>query len=870
MNSARIWISSLLWLSMLWLLPSQGFSLGVGGIKVKSSLNEPLSASIAIKLSGNEDFKPQDLKISLADAATHAQAGLLYPSVLQRARFDVLQSASGSVYVLINTTRPIQEPLINLLLKIRWETGQLIKEVSVFLDPPSYQRLPSIKAPARPTTIIASAPVSELSANTDAESILFSQGLPVFVEVPANMVVDSYRVTRHETRPRRTPQPRTNRRVEIIDSQYGPVRAGDTLNRIARVAARGTGLTEREMARAIYAANPEAFSGSIDRLNKGATLVIPGSTTAAATSPASSVTTGISSINELVGDLPSESFVERGKTVPAVNTKPSGSILEILPPDEASSRIARAMSEEYQRKTEEAAAKARNERANPSSGGTAGQQEDVSKSNATVASTGALSNSLNYAAPPKVPPALVPVETAGSNLVSPELAATKQALASTQEQLERLTLQLESLSQAQRNFQQSETSPLDTVVKWLPWLLLVLAVPLLILFGLRQRRPVEEPLLESPHQPHTNFTQVRDTEDVSHHNDVVASEFADSIFDEPKAPVRGEKPSINEFTSATVHLENPAEFADTSWDALPANDLAPSVSDTQETIRPPAIRDSKATQVVVQDDVLDESDAELDNAQEAEIYLAYGQLALAERTINKLVASHPDNDRYKLLELKLFAETGRMSDLQNLSVSLLGKYPSPESGVNQQVRKICDKAFQKQSKLDLSATPPIDTMAPTTHVDHLEASSDTLETPTTQSVAEVIYEDDISDYLHDEALAELSHDDPLAESFRTFDDATDADTRDTFDDLSGEELGDLSAELDLETPLETLELDEELEETYVDTRIEKFSDTDYRLNPLGHDLLAEKKKRHNKQSDREDHLELPFDLESEIEKLSKP
>ncbi len=878
MSSARIWISSLVWLSILWLVPSQGFSLGIGGIKVKSSLNEPLNASVAVRISGHEKFRPQDLRVSLASPKTHALAGLPYPSVLRNARFDVLQSSSGSVYVLINTPKPIQEPLINLLLKVRWDSGQLVKEISIFLDPPSYHKLPTIKRPARPTTVIASAPVSELNAQLVEHAIPFDETLPVFVEVPANMTLESHPVTRYETRPRHTSKPRKSRRIEIIDGQYGPVRSGDTLNRIARAAAKGTGLTEKEMAEAIYAANPEAFSGSINRLEKGSTLVIPSVTTTEA-SPRTAVTTDISSIHDLMNDLPSESYVERGKSIPAVNRQGPGSVLEILPPDEASSRIARAMSEEYQRETEALAADVKKSAAAKSGGNVANRSQENDPEDRAIASTGALSDDLKKAASTSTElksGSDTSNEPAEDNIKN-ELAETKQALASTQEQLKRLTLQIESLSQIQNSHPQGTGSGMDLILKWLPWLLLVLAAPLLIFFGFRKRQPVEY-ITQQQSIPAQNLSETRD-DDVLHHNDVVASEYADSLFDETQKPVTETEPAADNFSSDTQSLDHPEEFAETAWDTLATDDLQPSSSDTQETIRPPVFGASKATQVIGQDDVLDETDAGLDSAQEAEIYLAYGQLSLAERTISKLIASHPDNDRYRLLELKLFAETGRMSDLQNLSVNLLGKYPDPDSGVNQQVRNICDKAFRKQSQMDPVASPDpshnqeaLESTSETVSAQHVqaEASSDTLEEPTTQGTAEALYDDDISDYLHDDALSELSDDDPLVESFKNFDDATDPETEDTFDSLNDEELGDITSELELEPPIDTLELGEQLDETYADPKMENFSDTDYRLNPLGRNLLAEKNREPTHQkSDLIDHLELPFDLESEIEKLSK-
>ena len=57
-------------------------------------------------------------------------------------------------------------------------------------------------------------------------------------------------------------------------SEYGPVRYGETLSEIA-VQISGDGVSMTEMMTALFEANPEAFGDSIDLLHEGAVLAIP-------------------------------------------------------------------------------------------------------------------------------------------------------------------------------------------------------------------------------------------------------------------------------------------------------------------------------------------------------------------------------------------------------------------------------------------------------------------------------------------------------------------------------------------------------------------------------------------------------------------
>ena len=295
-------------------------------------------------------------------------------------------------------------------------------------------------------------------------------------------------------------------------------------------------------------------------------------------------------------------------------------------------------------------------------------------------------------------------------------------------------------------------------------------------------------------------------------------------------------------------------------------DLKPAASDTQETMRPAGQDDDNTATQILNPDV--EADAHLDSAEEAEIYLAYGQFSLAEQTIDKLLALEPDNDRYRLLQLKLFAETGRMNELQSLSVQLLEKYPDPESGMHKQVQNISDRAFTKKAlreqpdatgetqAAERVETPAADDRHPP---DEMDLTLDRLSVEADKLSA--TYADDIGDYISEETLPDLDMIDLEKGGDETVFEDPLASTSDTApgleldeEDLTDSELDALTVDLELKDA--KLDLDSGDDRTVAEDRIEEFSDTDLRLEPIDFEAPGRGDER----------LDIDFDLESELEK----
>jgi pilus assembly protein FimV len=245
-----------LMLMMALSLPGVGHALGLGEIHVNSSLNEPLMAEIDIVGATASDLA--GLTARVANRETFMRFGADRPSFLSTATFKVSHDAHGRPVLAIRSTEAFSEPLVDMVVDLRWHNGELVRQYSLLLDPagfPSAARMAeSVHTPALPQTM-AALPRNELHVD-DADDPSAGDA------VVARPVSDASRSLRTMTH-----------------LKVGPKA---TLRGIAwRIGARSD-LDIKKTMLALFRANPAAFDGNINRLHLGADLSIPSRETVAA------------------------------------------------------------------------------------------------------------------------------------------------------------------------------------------------------------------------------------------------------------------------------------------------------------------------------------------------------------------------------------------------------------------------------------------------------------------------------------------------------------------------------------------------------------------------------------------------------------
>lgn len=243
-------------LPALWV--SGALALGLGDIDVRSRLNQRFQATIPLDVASAAEL--ENLKVALASNAEFERAGIERPTFLTTLRFDV--RTDGRPRIEISSDQAAREPFLTLLLDVRQGGNRVVREYTVFLDPPDY-RVPAGTA----------ADFYETAAERQPEAVATAAPAvapPRPVATPVAAV------------PQAAPQP-TARPTAVPDAvapqvetagRYGPVQSSETLWSIA-TRLRPPPATMDQMLLALFRANPQAFEGGINGLMRGSTLVVP-------------------------------------------------------------------------------------------------------------------------------------------------------------------------------------------------------------------------------------------------------------------------------------------------------------------------------------------------------------------------------------------------------------------------------------------------------------------------------------------------------------------------------------------------------------------------------------------------------------------
>ena len=258
-------------LNRIWLLPalllvSESWALGLGDIRLSSSLNEPLRAQIELLSTTPEDVASLDIQV--ASAETFDRYGLDRPAYLSSLQFDVVQSGQANEYVVtVTSIQPVTEPFITFLAEAIWSRGRLLREYTLLLDPPTF---------APPPVAQSSEAVTAPSRASQTDSGRIERPAPQQQPAAPPPAAPPQRVPGQAALSRPDTSPATQ--SEQFDTTQGGeyrVQRGDTLWGIARSVSTDGRVSLNQTMLAIFEANPDAFAGNINVMSAGAYLRIP-------------------------------------------------------------------------------------------------------------------------------------------------------------------------------------------------------------------------------------------------------------------------------------------------------------------------------------------------------------------------------------------------------------------------------------------------------------------------------------------------------------------------------------------------------------------------------------------------------------------
>jgi pilus assembly protein FimV len=225
---------------------TQAAAVELGQAHIKSFLGQPLLVDIPVKQATPAEL--QGLSAELASNDAFAKVGATRPTI--PLQFNVVD-VNGQKVIRITSATAVDDPYLDLFVKVNTGTGSSVSEVTVLLDPV-----------AKTTAAASSAPIRRHTASAGGTSAASSaaatpSAAPTHREAPAGLKNGEYTVEK-----------------------------GQTLSHVA-VATAPAGVDKDQMMLALKVANPDAFyRDNINALKAGAILRVPSKDDAASVAAA--------------------------------------------------------------------------------------------------------------------------------------------------------------------------------------------------------------------------------------------------------------------------------------------------------------------------------------------------------------------------------------------------------------------------------------------------------------------------------------------------------------------------------------------------------------------------------------------------------
>ena len=258
---------------------------GLGRLTVTSGLGEPLSAEIELLSPTPEELA--SLSAGIASPEAYSVQGVERTALHSAIKVDVTKRGDGTPILKLTTRQAVSDPFLDMLIQVDWETGRLLREYTVLLDPPGYSNQAQVYngvqlPPDANTPSVAPAGRAANAASGNA------------AKTPArNSTKNSART--NTANQAATPAPRAATSAPVSSTpvaasdtpaQNYTTAKGDTLSAIAQQH-QVEGVSLDQMLLGLYRANEDAFSNkNMNRLKTGQIMRVPAASELQQVSPA--------------------------------------------------------------------------------------------------------------------------------------------------------------------------------------------------------------------------------------------------------------------------------------------------------------------------------------------------------------------------------------------------------------------------------------------------------------------------------------------------------------------------------------------------------------------------------------------------------
>ena len=228
----------------------------LGNVTVRSALGEPLRAEIEVPQL--TDTEAASFGAVVGSPQTFRAAGVTYAPALEGARLTLKRRPGGQAYLGLVSDKPIQDPLLAVVIEVSWSHGRIVRDYAMAVDAPvqlaSRKNAPVVPRVEMPE--VARDPVPERAPAPSASTTTTEPPVPA-------------------GRPAKPQEAPAHTVVAMEGPRLFKVRQGDTAYRIASAHLLGGGSVSQMLA-ALVRENPKAFvKGDVNRLRAGAVLSLP-------------------------------------------------------------------------------------------------------------------------------------------------------------------------------------------------------------------------------------------------------------------------------------------------------------------------------------------------------------------------------------------------------------------------------------------------------------------------------------------------------------------------------------------------------------------------------------------------------------------
>lgn len=116
----------------LLLMSPLAYSLGIGSPLLKSNLGQPLVVDVLI--TDSQGYTIDDLRAERAPVEVYERLGGQDRDFVDGLSTELIEE-NGNLLVRITTKKPFKEPFFDMILQVKWPSGELNKQLTVLVDP---------------------------------------------------------------------------------------------------------------------------------------------------------------------------------------------------------------------------------------------------------------------------------------------------------------------------------------------------------------------------------------------------------------------------------------------------------------------------------------------------------------------------------------------------------------------------------------------------------------------------------------------------------------------------------------------------------------------------------------------------------------